>query len=105
MYKRQAVALALGASTFAVRLRGDLRGETVLLLTRRECTVCAEARRLLEAWQDDFGYRLWIVDVDEAAPAVREDATARVPVVLWRGRVLAELDVRGPELRAALEAA
>lgn len=94
-------ALAV-AATFALRIRGDLRGQTILLLTRQECPLCDTAERLLRDWQDEMGYDLWVADVDDAPDDVRETYTARLPVVMHNGEVLLELDVRADALRALL---
>lgn len=97
-------AVVMAAATFFLRLRGDLRGETVVLLTRAECPVCDDAQRLLESWQDEFGYDLWVVDVDTVPAALRDEYTARVPVVMHRGAVVSELDAQAERLRSALGA-
>ena len=97
-----AIAVGAAGATFALRVRGDLRGETLLLLTRDGCPACQEAADTLRGMQDEYGYDLWIVDVDEAPAAVRDEATASVPVVLHRGDTLAALAVEEGALRAVL---
>ena len=57
----------------------------VLLYTRANCHLCAEAKQQLQALQIKSPFRLQEVDIDQD-PALRERYNEEVPVVFIHGR-------------------
>lgn len=74
---------------------------SLLLLTRRECALCDEARALLEALRREVAFDVWEADVD-ADPALREAYGDRVPVAMVAGREVFALQYDEARVRAAL---
>ncbi len=63
--------------------RDDLR---FVMVTRRDCHLCADAWLLLERYQKNHGFHLEAVDVDTDAALVAKHGDC-VPVVLVNGEV------------------
>ncbi|MCW2679271.1 MAG: glutaredoxin family protein [Frankiales bacterium] len=77
------------------------RPQSVLLVTRQGCTLCAEAEPVVARAAADAGVPLEVRDVD-ADPADRERWTDKVPVVLLDGVEHAYWRVNEEVLRKAL---
>lgn len=71
-------------------------------LSRRNCSLCESARSLLIDLAGARQLAFSEYDIDED-PLLQRQFTDRVPVILYRGRVLAEGRVEPNQLRAALE--
>jgi hypothetical protein len=94
-------AAALGSTLVQVEGAPPALPPSLLLLTRRECALCEEARALLEALRAEHPFDLWVVDVD-AAPELRERHGARVPVALRGEEEVFALAYDEARVRAAL---
>lgn len=73
----------------------------VTLITRVDCHLCETAELLLRRLAGELGFGYQEVDVD-ASPALREEYTDRVPVVLIDGREHGYWRVEEPRFRTAL---
>ena len=73
----------------------------VTLYARRECSLCDEARAMLDALSGREGFAVDVVDID-ADPVLRERYDAAVPVVAVAGREVARAPLRADALAAAL---
>lgn len=71
---------------------------SLVLVSRRDCHLCAEALELLR----DLGFEPQLADVD-ADQHLHEIYDWRVPVVLLHGRVIAEGRIARAQLEAALK--
>lgn len=74
---------------------------SLLLLTRKECLLCDEARALLEQLRGEVPFDLWEADVD-ADPALRARYGDRVPVGVAGGEELFSGALDEARVRAAL---
>ena len=76
--------------------------ERLHLLTRRDCHLCQLARQALAELSDTCDLAISEFDVDED-PSLLRQFTDRVPVVLFRGQVVAEGRIESGRLRRAIE--
>jgi hypothetical protein len=79
-----------------------LTADRLGLLSRRNCPLCESARSLLIELAGSRQLAVSEYDIDED-PRLQRQFTDRVPVILYRGRVLAEGRVEPNQLRAALD--
>jgi len=79
-----------------------LAAERIQLLTRRNCPLCELARSTLAELAGDRRWRISEFDVDEDPDLLRE-FTDRVPVIRYRGQVVAEGRIEPVDLQAALQ--
>ena len=89
---------------FSLRIEGDPREATLLLVTREECPLCEEAEILLEHVQDELGFSYWTVDV-ASDPELLQRYSTEVPVLLHEGEVVASLQVSEQAIRDTLSPA
>ena len=85
-------------------MTGETTGETVpvvTFLTREACCLCDEAMAVVEAVRADVPFELEIVDVDRD-PALRQQYTDEVPVLLINGHKAFKYRVDAGELRRRL---
>ncbi len=66
-----------------------MAAEVLRLLVRRQCHLCELVRGPLANLTARAGVPLLELDVDEH-PRLRQSYSERIPVVLWRDRVVAE---------------
>lgn len=85
-----------------MRLRRAPRPSSVVLVTRRDCTLCASAEPVVARAAADAGVPLEVRDVD-ADPADRARWSDKVPVVLLDGVEHAYWRVDEAVLRTALQ--
>ncbi|MGC1185503.1 MAG: glutaredoxin family protein [Candidatus Dormiibacterota bacterium] len=78
--------------------------ERLSLISRRNCPLCDSAQTSLAALAATRQIGISEFDVDED-DALRRRFGDRVPVVLYRGRVIAEGRIDGDHLAQALDAA
>jgi glutaredoxin len=73
----------------------------VTLVTRAGCHLCETAEQLLRRLSGELGFGYQEVDVD-ASPALREEYSDRVPVILLDGKEHGYWRVEEARLRTAL---
>jgi hypothetical protein len=97
------VGIAAALSSAAVQIRGapPLVPPSLLLLTRRECALCDEARALLGELRAEVPFDLWEVDVD-ADPELRARYGDLVPVGIAHGEEVFHAHLDEARVRAAL---
>lgn len=84
------------------RIQPEAGSEHVLLLvTKRECPLCDEARLLLPQLLEGTPFRVEEADLDQDR-FLRRHFRHDVPVLLWQGEVLAKLRFDPTTLRAKL---
>jgi len=76
--------------------------ERLQLLSRRNCPLCESARLILLELAASRRLGVSEYDIDED-PVLLPRFTDRVPVILYRGRVLAEGRIDPDQLRVALD--
>lgn len=96
-----ALGVALVAAAFTLRIEGDPREVTLMLLTREACPLCDEALAIARHVQDDVGFALWEVDVTEDRELVQRYGD-QLPVLMADGEVVASLQVSEADVRAAV---
>ncbi|OBA61548.1 hypothetical protein A5647_09905 [Mycobacterium sp. 1100029.7] len=78
----------------------------VELLTRKGCTICAQAYARLAELAEELHFDLASIDVDAAAaggdPALRAEFGDRLPVILLDGAEHSYWEIDEPRLRADL---
>jgi len=94
---------ALGTSALDIEGAPPTVPPSLLLYTRPECSLCEEARALLDAMRRDVPFDLWEVDVS-AKPDLEARYGTRVPVALVRGEEIFALQFDEGRVRAALAA-
>ncbi|MGC2295453.1 MAG: glutaredoxin family protein [Candidatus Dormiibacterota bacterium] len=92
----------MGAIAPAWKTGGSPTAEHLQLLSRRNCPLCESARVILLELAAAHRMVVSEYDIDED-PVLRARFTDRVPVILYRDRVLAEGQVDAAELRVALD--
>jgi hypothetical protein len=96
------VALLLLVQGLAIRATPG--SENVLVfVTKRECSLCDEARLLLPGLTEGTPFRIEEVEL-EGNRFLRRHFRHDVPVLLWQGEVVARLRWEPTELRARLDA-
>ena len=75
---------------------------TVTLYARRDCSLCDEARALLESLAARHAFAIEVVDID-ADPALHARYDAAVPVIAVEGHEVARAPIRAATLEAALQ--
>lgn len=84
------------------RIRPEPGSERVLsLLTKKECSLCDEARILLPTLLEGTPFRVEETDIDTER-FLRRHFRTQVPVLLWQGETLAQLRFEPAEVRARL---
>jgi glutaredoxin len=81
---------------------GDPGDHSVTLITRGNCHLCEDAEQVLRRLAAELGFVLEEHDVD-GDPALRDEYSDRVPVILIDGREHGYWRVEEPRFREALQ--
>jgi glutaredoxin len=83
--------------------QGDGRGMEVTLYSRPGCSLCEEARRDMEALEEEYGFALRVVNIDDD-PELSARYGASIPVVAIDGEAVLMTRVSRFRFRKAWEA-